>query len=164
MNKKFFYIKNNVYLCHIKNENNMEHLDIKKILETYNISAKDAANIMFPNNDYPMNALNRILKGDSQVNCRQIAALAAYIGVPVGDLFLLDKHWKGSFEDGAMVLVKDDLRVVLNNSVLTVFKGPTQLAYEYVQSKIIPVSEFINHIEQLIKTNNNEECNISHQL
>lgn len=164
MNKKFFYIKNNAYLCSIKNEKYMEHLDIKKVLEVYNIGAKDAANVMFPNNDYPMNALNRVFRGESQVNCKQIAALAAYIGVPVGDLFYDDDGWKGSFEDNAMVLSKGDIRVVLNNCVLTVFKGATQIAHEYVQRNIIPVSEFINHIEQLIKINNNEECNISHQL
>ena len=164
MNKKFFYIKNNAYLCSIKNEKYMEHLDIKKVLEVYKVSAKEAANVMFPNNDYPMNALNRVFRGESQVNCRQAAALAAYIGVPVGDLFRSEGNWKVYFEDYAMVLTRDDIRVVLNNYVLTVFKGTTQLAHEYVQYNTISVSEFINHIEQLIKTNNNEECNISHQL
>lgn len=161
MKKKFFYIKNNAYLCRIKiKKEYMEYLDIEKVLKHYGISQRDAANIMFPKISYPMAALKRVLRGTMQIDCKQIATLADFIGVPVCDLFTLNNDWKGAFNNEGIVLTKGNLRAVLNNSVLTVFKGNEQIAYEYIQSKIITVSEFINHIEQLIKTNNNEECSI----
>ena len=128
----------------------MEQLNIKTLIEVYDLKAKDVAKVLFPCNEYPMNALNRIIKKDIPINSKQISDLAAYIGVPVGDLFRYTDGWKGSYEDGHFVLNKGDVRASLYNGVLSIVKDGKQITHELVQTKLITVSGFIEYISKII--------------
>ena len=130
----------------------MNHFDLNKVLEHWAVKPEDVAPVLFPRVKYPKSALDRILRGEAYLDTIQLEALAAYLGVLVTDLFGVGS-WKGVQENGRLVLLKGEYRVVLNyeEAMVCVHKG-SELVYEFLAPvRFMTVKNFIKELNNQLK-------------
>lgn len=136
----------------------MEKFDLNRILEFYKPDFDTVAKILFPHNGFPQAALRRVLTGPATLDANQIAALAKYLGVLVGDLYTVDSNWKGTFKNGYLSFIKDDYKAVLNykGSFISVYKNNTLIAQKLIATSMT-LENFYIFINNLIKNNHDRD-------
>lgn len=134
----------------------MEQFNINSVIEHYKLNIEDLAKVLFPTVKYPKQAFDRVLKGETELDIRQIETLASHIGVLVTDLFSIDT-WKGFSEDGYLTLRKGQYKVKLNyNGVyLSIYKDNVLIEQAISNVPNMTVQEFINFLDNLIKNYEN---------
>ena len=133
----------------------MEKFNIQKIIEHYSPNTEELGRVLFPYIKYPKQAFDRVLKGEANLDSRQIELLASYFGVFVSDLFSLD-DWKGSWdnEHKCLTFVKGLYRVNLNygGSFITVYQDGKMIHQEIKShADSMSLTDFIQYINNLIK-------------
>lgn len=134
----------------------MERFNINSVIEHYKLNTEDVAKALFPTVKYPKQALDRILKGEGNLDITQVEKLANYIGVLVTDLFSVDT-WKSSAEDGCITLLKGQYKAKLNyNGVyLSIYKDNVLIEQKISNVPDMTIQEFINFLDNLIKNYEN---------
>ena len=130
----------------------MEQFNINNVIEHYKLNTEDLARVLFPTVKYPKQALDRILKGEANLDIVQVEKLANYIGVLVTDLFSTNT-WKGFSEDECLTLQKGQYKAKLNyNGVyLSIYKDNVLIEQKISNVPNMTVQEFINYLDNLIK-------------
>lgn len=134
----------------------MEQFNINNVIEHYKLDTEDLAKVLFPAVKYPKQALDRILKGEGNLDIVQVEKLANYIGVLVTDLFSANT-WKSSTEDGCLTLLKGQYKAKLNyNGVyLSLYKNNVPIEQKISNVPDMTIQEFINFLDNLIKNYEN---------
>lgn len=134
----------------------MEQFDINKVIEHYKLNTEDLARVLFPAVKYPKQAFDRILKGEADLDIKQVEALASHIGILVNDLFLLGS-WKGSSEDGCLTMLKGDYKVKLSYKgvFLSIYKNNKLIEQKISNIPGMTMQEFINYLDNFIKSHEN---------
>ena len=134
----------------------MEQFNIGNVIEHYKLNTEDLAKVLFPTVKYPKQAFDRVLKGEANLDITQVERLASYIGVLVTDLFSANT-WKGSSEDGCLVMLKGEYKVKLNyNGVyVSIYKNNNLISQNLSNVPSMTVQEFINYIDNFIKNYEN---------
>lgn len=134
----------------------MKQFNINDVIERYKLNTEDLSKVLFPNVKYPKMAFDRVLRGETNLDVDQIEKLASYAGVLVSDLFSINT-WKGSSEDGHLILLKDDYKVKLNyNGVfLSIYKNNVLIEQKISNVPDMTIEEFINYIDNFIKNYEN---------
>lgn len=136
---------------------NMEkQFDINKIIAYYKLDPQDLAKVLFPFVKYQKQALERIIRGEAELNVTQIEKLASYIGVLVTDLFSIDT-WKSATEDNCLTMLKGDYKVKLNyNGVyVSIYKNNELIYQELANMPSMTINEFIDFLNNFIKNYEN---------
>lgn len=130
----------------------MEQFNINNVIEHYKLNTEDLAKVLFPTVKYPKQALDRILKGEANLDIVQVEKLANYIGVLVTDLFSANT-WKGFSEDKYLTLQKGQYKAKLNyNGVyLSIYKDNVLIEQKISNVPNMTVQEFIDYLDNLIK-------------
>ena len=128
--------------------------DINKIIEHYLPDIEELGKILFPNVKYPKQAFDRVLKGEANLDTKQVEVLASYLGVLASDLFMLDE-WKGGWDNGrkCLTFIKGLYRVDLNynGSFITVYRDGKVIHQEIkCNADSMSLSDFIQYINNLI--------------
>lgn len=134
----------------------MEQFNISNVIEHYKLNTEDLAKVLFPMVKYPKQAFDRVLKGEANLDITQVERLASHIGVLVTDLFSANT-WKGSSEDGCLVMLKGEYKVKLNyNGVyVSIYKNNNLISQNLSNVPSMTVQEFINYIDNFIKNYEN---------
>lgn len=134
----------------------MEQFNISNVIEHYKLNTEDLARVLFPTVKYPKQAFDRVLKGEANLDIMQVERLASHIGVLVTDLFSVNT-WKGSSEDGCLVMLKGEYKVKLNyNGVyVSIYKNNNLICQNISNVPSMAVQEFINYIDNFIKNYEN---------
>lgn len=134
----------------------MEQFNISNVIEHYKLNTEDLAKVLFPTVKYPKQAFDRVLKGEANLDITQVERLASHIGVLVTDLFSANT-WKGSSEDGCLVMLKGEYKVKLNyNGVyVSIYKNNNLISQNLSNVPIMTVQEFIIYIDNFIKNYEN---------
>lgn len=134
----------------------MEQFNISNVIEHYKLNTEDLAKVLFPTVKYPKQAFDRVLKGEANLDIMQVERLASHIGVLVTDLFSVNT-WKGSLEDGCLVMLKGEYKVKLNyNGVyVSIYKNNNLICQNISNVPSMTVQEFINYIDNFIKNYEN---------
>lgn len=134
----------------------MEQFNISNVIEHYKLNTEDLARVLFPTVKYPKQAFDRVLKGEANLDIMQVERLASHIGVLVTDLFSANT-WKGSSEDGCLVMLKGEYKVKLNyNGVyVSIYKNNNLISQNLSNIPSMTVQEFINYIDNFIKNYEN---------
>lgn len=130
----------------------MEQFNINSVIEHYKLNVEDLAKVLFPTVKYPKQAFDRVLKGETDLDIKQIETLASHIGVLVTDLFSVNT-WKGSSEDGCLIMLKGEYKVKLNYKgvYISIYKN-NELIYQKLSNvPDMTVNEFINFLDNFIK-------------
>lgn len=134
----------------------MEQFNISNVIEYYKLNTEDLAKVLFPTVKYPKQAFDRVLRGEANLDIIQVERLASHIGVLVTDLFSVNT-WKGSSEDGCLVMLKGEYKVKLNyNGVyVSIYKNNNLISQNLSNVPSMTVQEFINYIDNFIKNYEN---------
>ena len=134
----------------------MEQFNINSVIEHYKLNTEDLAKVLFPTVKYPKQALDRVLRGETDLDIKQIETLASHIGVLVTDLFSANT-WKGSTEDGCITMLKGNYKVKLNyNGVfVSIYKNNMLIEQKISNVPDMTMHEFINYIDNFIKNYEN---------
>lgn len=131
----------------------MKHFDLNIIIKHFGLNTFDLGRLLFPNVQYPKQAINRVLKGETDLSTTQVEALAEHLNITVAELYNADNEWKGSTEDGCLVLINKEYKAKLryNGVLLTLYKN--NKIVEEVISGIPDMSmkQFISYLNNLIK-------------
>lgn len=130
----------------------MKQFNINEIIERYKLNTEDLSRVLFPNVKYPKQAFDRVLKGEANLDIDQIEKLATHIGVLVSDLFSMNA-WKGSAEDGHLILLKGAYKAKLNYKgvFLSIYKDNELLEQKIANVPDMTMEEFINYLDNVIK-------------
>ena len=134
----------------------MEQFNINSVIEHYKLNTEDLAKVLFPAVKYPKQAFDRVLKGETDLDIKQIETLASHIGVLVTDLFSAGT-WKGSSEDGCLTMLKGDYKVKLNYKgvFVSIYKNNNLIEQKISNVPDMTMHEFINYLDNFIKTYEN---------
>ena len=134
----------------------MEQFNINSIIEHYKLNTEDLAKVLFPTVKYPKQAFDRVLKGETDLDIKQIETLASHIGILVTDLFSVGT-WKGSSEDGYLTMLKGDYKVKLNYKgvFVSIYKNNNLIEQKISNVPDMTMHEFINYLDNFIKTYEN---------
>ena len=134
----------------------MEQFNINSVIEHYKLNTEDLAKVLFPTVKYPKQAFDRVLKGETDLDIKQIETLASHIGVLVTDLFSAGT-WKGSSEDGCLTMLKGDYKVKLNYKgvFVSIYKNNNLIEQKISNVPDMTMQEFINYLDNFIKTYEN---------
>lgn len=130
----------------------MEQFNINNVIEHYKLNTEDLAKVLFPTVKYPKQAFDRILKGEGNLDITQVEKLANYIGVLVTDLFSANT-WKGSSEDGYLIMLKGSYKVKLNykGAFVSIYKNNNLIEQKISNTPSMTIDEFINYLDNTIK-------------
>ena len=134
----------------------MEQFNINSVIEHYKLNTEDLAKVLFPTVKYPKQAFDRVLKGETDLDIKQIETLASHIGVLVADLFSAGT-WKSLSEDGCLTMLKGDYKVKLNYKgiFVSIYKNNNLIEQKISNVPDMTVHEFINYLDNFIKTYEN---------
>lgn len=129
----------------------MEQFNISKVIEKYKPDIDILAKLMFPNVKYPKQAFDRVLKGEAQLNSKQLEDLASYLGILVVDLFA-STSWKSFNEDGCMCFSKGEYKAKLNYKgvYMTLYKNNEVIEQRVANIPDMKVQEFIEFLDEII--------------
>lgn len=130
--------------------------DINHVIEHYKLNIEDLAKVLFPTVKYPKAAFDRILKGEANLDTKQLEQLANHIGVLVFDLFSVDT-WKGLSEGGYLIMLKGRYKVKLNYKgvYVSIYENNNLIYQKFTNVPAMTVNEFINFIDNIIKNYEN---------
>ena len=130
----------------------MKHFDISEVIEKHSLDKEVLAKSLFPNNKYPRQAFERVLKGEAELSVGQLEMLANYIGVLVPDLFTFNS-WADASENGHLAFKKGPFLVKVNyaGAYITIFKDNKLVDQVVSGFSGMPFEKFIDYIDNLIK-------------
>lgn len=107
-------MKNLLFLCpqkrkHQKDMNTSNY--IKSIIDNSGLTKEEAAKAMFPDNDYPNEALRSVLSGKTDVRIRSLVSLLRAAGVNVEEALAATMNMKGRAEDHK-ICIKNQFGVI----------------------------------------------------
>lgn len=129
----------------------MKRIDIKQIIKENLLNTRDVAEHLFPNNKYPVLALNRVSSGKSCLNVDQLSKLASLIDSDVTELF--SDAWKSNCSQGSIIrFEKDDFMAELNTAtnVTKLFHKESVFHESLIHKGSIPLSEYLSALDSLI--------------
>lgn len=131
----------------------MNTLNLKNIIETNGLDKTEIATELFPSNSYPMIALSRVIKGESQLNAEQISRLSLLTGIPISNLFDGAK-WKSVVQAPSTCIVfeSESYRAELNMETMTskIYDKDSLIHDSIVSDRFLPMSEYLQNIDNLI--------------
>ena len=130
----------------------MEMFNINTVIDRYGLNTEELAKVLFPSVKYPKQAFDRIIKGEADLDVKQLQLLANHIGVHISELFT-SNDWKGITEDKCLTFTKGEFKVKLNynNVFMTIYKNDAQVDQVIGNVPNMTVEEFTNYIDNLIK-------------
>lgn len=131
----------------------MQEFSLQKVIDYYKLDASTAAKILFPDNMYPMHALNRVLGGKTHLNTDQLTALAKYLGVFIADLFSVES-WKGTSLKGTLQFTREDYSAVYNNDGKVILRKGNNTIDIFLIPTGTTILELLTILNQKIDGNN----------
>lgn len=130
----------------------MKTIDINNIIESKGLDQTDLAKELFPGAKHPKMALQRIIKGEAQLDSEQIVRLSIYTGIPIGELFG-QRDWKAKTKEGVHTFESEDYRAELdtNTWISKVWKKDELIHEVVIHDQHISLSNYFSILNNVIK-------------
>lgn len=138
----------------------MQKIDIPQILADTAVDKKEIANLLFPNLDYPILALNRIVRGEGVLDADQISRLASYLQVDINSLF--SGNWRQESKQNTHTFKRGDFIAELNTLtwVTKIYHNSSLFHESILHSGSTPLSEYFSKLDQEIQKYAKHEINV----
>ena len=135
----------------------MAHIDIDSVSREFGISLTTLANLLFPTAKYKKSALDRVRNHEANLDIEQAYTLASYLDTSI-DALLKGPNWKGSRQNGLLVIVRDNYKVVLNQDgyYYSIYDGDLLIDRIVEDLSPMPLYTFITHINLVISKYEND--------
>ena len=138
----------------------MKNFDLNKIIEAHQLDEKKVAERLFPTAKYPLLALNRIRKGESFLDTKQLAILENLTGLSLADMLGQADKWSASAKEGILLFTKRDYIAKVSSSFhVDLYKGDKRITSFLIQADSISVENFINMLNSKIELYEQFESN-----
>lgn len=136
----------------------MNEIDIKVIIEKQGLNIKEVAAQLFPGNSYPKLALDRVIKGKAFLDSNQISKLSFISRMPIQFLYSNSK-WDFESKRKEIRFSHGEYVGVLNtfNNITKIYHNKSLFHESIIHKSSIPLSEYLEKIEQLIINYNNKK-------
>lgn len=127
-------------------------IDINNIIESKGLDQNDLAKELFPGTKHPKMALQRIIKGEAQLDSEQIVRLSVYTGLSISELFG-QRDWKASSNGGVHAFESEDYRAELdtNTWISKVWKKSELIHEVIIHDQHISLSNYFSLLNDVIK-------------
>jgi len=126
-------------------------IHLKAFIETHKLDKKKVARLLFPKNNHPMHALDRVINYKGLLDSSQIITLVNYANVPIQTVF--NKHgWKtGVSPEGVITLTKGDNTATLctRTWVSRVYLKGKLLSDTLISKSTISMRDYVANIEEI---------------
>lgn len=140
----------------------MRELNLKKILEIHKLDKSWLANALFPRNNNPRQALNRILAGKGYLDTKQLAILAEITFISLQDLFD-EKVWEVKLRDDQLNLTFNEYSAVIYTSqpvwVTEIFVNGALRSERLFHDKGIKLTEYLDVLNDTVTEMRNKTQN-----
>ena len=132
----------------------MKTIDLKSIIEAKGLDTAIVAQQLFPTNQYSRLALNRVMAGKAELDATQISKLSLLANMTIdqlyGTVWAVDSQ-KGihKFTNGEFIAELDT-----NTWVTKIFHKRSMIHESVIHSSSVPLSKYIETLNQLINENN----------
>lgn len=128
----------------------MQTIDLEKIIEESDLTKKEIAQQLFPDNKYPTLALNRIISGEAVLNADQISKLSMLSGISIDQLF---GGWKTTKHKQTYIFTNGDYRAELYTETwrLKLFHNQSLFHEEIIFPPSITVKDLLLLLNNQIK-------------
>lgn len=130
----------------------MSTFNLKYLIDKKGLNQEALAKELFPNNKFPVVALNRILDGIAYLDTAQLAVLAKICNVQIQELFT-SESWSTKMEGNKIVFIKNNFSAVLDLDTLVteIYNRDRIVADEVViVEKSIKLSDYLKIIDGVI--------------
>lgn len=136
----------------------MKTIDLKAIIEAKNLDVNTVAQQLFPTNQYPRLALNRILAGKALLDATQISKLAMLTGLDIGDLYA-NNNWNAKSADGLHTFTSGDWLATLDTTtwITKIFHKNSMKHESVIHAPNTPLSEYIQALNNVVLNINQDE-------
>lgn len=140
-------------------ETNMSKMivDLDKVINMHELDRKEVAKKLFPDNIHQMPAMERILRGESELTASQLVTLSTLIGCEISDLFSLKPHgWRMlSLENGTIRFTLDSYVAIFNTRtfVTNIFDGDRELGSMILSTYTVPLPVYLQSLLDHINKN-----------
>lgn len=141
-----------------KTNQDMDTIFIRNVIKSKGVSQKAVAELLFPDNKFPENALRRFFRGKTKLSAEQAKRLADYIGITVDDLYS-ENGWRVTSDKNKHTFIKEDFRaeIDLETGIAKVYHSDTPVAEKMLVKSVISLKEFIESIDEIILNYKNHE-------
>lgn len=138
----------------------MGNIDLKLIIEATGLDQEMIAEQLFPTNQYPKLALNRVLSGKSLLDASQISKLSSLTGLPINELFS-GSSWKTDSRGGKHKFTNGDFVAELDTEtwITKIFLSGSLKHESIIHAKNVPLSEYISALNFITLNINKNEKN-----
>lgn len=128
----------------------MKTIDLKAIIEERQLDVNTVAQQLFPTNQFPRLAINRILAGKAVLDAIQISKLSLLAGIDIGDLY--NDNWVANSKNGIHTFTNGDYIAELDtNTWLTkVFHNKSMIHESIIHSKDVPLRIYLEKLNNVI--------------
>lgn len=135
----------------------MKTIDLKAIIEEKKLDVNIVAQQLFPTNQFPRLAINRILAGKAVLDATQISKLALLADMEIGDLYT--GNWEAKSNNGIHSFTNGEYIAELDtNTWLTkIFHNKSMIHESIIHAKDTPLSVYLSNLNNVIlKIENND--------
>lgn len=117
------------------------------------LDKKEVARQLFPNNNFPVRALDRAIKGDYALDANQISKLALLANATIGELFS-GESWKSDYDGRLHTFTNGEFMATLDPTtwMTRVFHNKSLFHETIIHSKEVPLGEYFEKLNQIINT------------
>jgi len=132
-------------------------INLKSIIKKSNIKKEYIACELFPENKFPIMALDRVIRGDSELDSKQISKLASLLDVSIDQLF--NNNWKGKSNNKSIVFEKGEYRAELSISkwITRIYHNESLFHETVMIPDFIKLSDYINMLDEIINNYKEKE-------
>ena len=127
-------------------------IDLKKLIREYSLNKEVLARHLFPNNKYPVLALNRVVAGKSTLNENQISELSTFSGIPIEVIF--SGGWVHRTVGKVHIFEFEDFKAELNteNNMTVLFYRQKPVVKKIIHQGDIVLGEYFEKLNSLTKS------------
>jgi len=135
----------------------MQTIDLEKIIRELGLTKEGKfiiAQQIFPENKYPVLALNRIISGEAVLDANQISKLSMLLGIPIDQLF---GSWKTIKHKQTYIFTNGNYRAELDTITwqLLIFDNNSLFHEEVIFPPSITVKDLLSLLNKQIKNHEN---------
>lgn len=128
----------------------MRRVDLPAIVEKHKLDTGELAELLFPVNKHKTLALNRVLKGESQLDADQLSRLAAFLNMPIDALYgstwvVVPKSKKQRYENGEYIAEIDPA-----SGITKIFHKKSLLFQEVIHAGATTIMDFFKQLDLII--------------
>lgn len=129
-------------------------INVQEIIDKYSLDGKVVAELLFPDNKYPVPALKRVIIGEMNLDSDQLHKLASLAGVTVSELYNNDWEFiRGETNTITFIAANGSYRAILdlNTWVTRIFDTESLFHESIIHGGAISLGEYLNKLDSIIK-------------